>query len=83
MKNYKNSCTAATAVIFTLLTSIAILATNLVITKHKLSEEKEFNHYQDSLILALYDYYNLTVDDISNDSEIKAAQEVEDKWLDY
>lgn len=83
MKNYKNSCTAATAVIFTLLTSIAILATNLMITKHKLSEEKELNQYQDSLILALYDYYNLTVDDISTDAEVEAAMNVEDKWLDY
>lgn len=83
MKNYKNSYSVAIAVIFTLLTSIFILATNLVITKHKLSGEKEFNQYQDSLILALYDYYNLTVDDISTDAEVEAAMNVEDKWLDY
>lgn len=78
----KNKNIAAIAVIIILLTAISILATSLVVVKHQLNEELEYNMYQDSLIIAMYHYYNLTVDDVITDAEVKAAMDVEEKWLD-
>lgn len=82
MKNIKKSCITAIAMLCALLT-VVILSISLLVTRHQLQEELEYNEYQDAIILALYEYYNLTVDDITTDAEVEAAQEVEDKWLDY